>query len=80
MFQALGFSNTNWSGGTLPVALALLHPAGGAGCQLLVNNVANVLLVNGGGPLQTTITLPNDPAFAGFHMYQQVLEEKAVKN
>ncbi|MCR9246701.1 MAG: hypothetical protein NXI31_16835 [bacterium] len=74
VFSVVGLSNSNWAGGSLPTALSTIHPAGGAGCNLLVRNDAVLLLGNQGGVVTVPLPLPNDPGFAGLTLYQQVLE------
>lgn len=74
VFNVVGLSNTAWVGGSLPAALGLIHPAGGAGCDLLVSNDAVSLIVATGSTAQTSLVLPNDPGLAGVVLYQQALE------
>ncbi|MCA8952821.1 MAG: hypothetical protein KDE27_25150 [Planctomycetes bacterium] len=73
-FEVLGLSDTAWSGGALPLPLIAIHPAAGAGCNLLASTDAVVFLVNVGGSAATTFSTPNDPTFAGIRFYEQILQ------
>ena len=70
--QSLGFGLLGFTSPGTP--LAQLHPAGGAGCLLLANPDATVLLVPSGGSAVTEFGMPLDPAFAGIVLSSQVLQ------
>ncbi|MCA8976547.1 MAG: hypothetical protein KDC98_17635, partial [Planctomycetes bacterium] len=73
-FEILGFSNTSWTGGALPLPLIALHPAAGVGCNLLARNDSVLFLVNSGGTATTSLSTPNVAAFAGLQMYEQIIQ------
>jgi len=52
-----------------------LQPFGfGSGCALLATTEAVQFLVQGGGNSTWNMNIPNDPAFAGLHVFNQVVE------
>lgn len=54
--------------------LSLLHPAGVAGCSLVVNSLATQLLVPNNGAVTSQIAIPNTTAFVGLPLFEQVLQ------
>lgn len=62
--------------GLLPRAtpLALLHPAGGAGCNLLLQAYATWWLFPDHGTVRSRLSVPNDLALAGVVVHHQVLQ------
>jgi hypothetical protein len=74
VFAAIGFSTTMSSLGTLPLPLAALTPAAGAGCNLLVSPDAFFFVVNTAGRANLAIPLPNSAAFAGQQIAAQLAQ------
>lgn len=64
--SVLGFGATN-------TPLASLHPAGLAGCSLLVSPDAAQLLVPTSGRFESALGLPSDPGLVGLPLHHQVL-------
>src|SRR5262249_55954794 len=60
--------------GTLSVPLVQLHPAGGAGCQLLVTNDSSALLFATGGNVNWQLAIPDQPAFVGLILNSQMVQ------
>ncbi|MCA8965908.1 MAG: hypothetical protein KDC48_13570 [Planctomycetes bacterium] len=77
-FVVVGFSNSAWTGGALPVPLMMLNPGAGIGCDLLASPDAVTLQFPVGGQVVTSMNLPNNPAFAGIDLFQQVLQLELV--
>lgn len=73
-FVVVGFSNSAWTGGALPVPLIALNPGAGIGCDLLVSPDAATLQFPVGGQVVASLNLPSSTAFAGFTLYDQVLQ------
>jgi hypothetical protein len=73
-FHLLGFSDSSWSGGALPLPLQFLYPAGGFGCNLLVSPDSPGIMTPGNASAFYSIALPNDPTFAGYTLHQQALQ------
>lgn len=68
----LGFSNTTWSGLTLPFPVSLA--GGGAGCDLLVSvDLSFVGFPDGAGQASMTIPVPDDASLDGLPLYAQWL-------
>ncbi|MCC7065946.1 MAG: hypothetical protein IT456_24330 [Planctomycetes bacterium] len=65
-FAAVGFT-------TAATPLSLLHPAGGAGCDLLVNPDVSLLLLPTAGNVNVQLAMPTDPAYAGIVLNTQCL-------
>ncbi len=78
VFVVIGFSNSAWSGGSLPVPLMMLNPGAGAGCDLLASPDAVTLQFPVAGQVVASMNLPNDPAFAGISLFEQVLQLELV--
>jgi hypothetical protein len=65
-----GFSNAQWTGGSLPASLAGL---GMPGCDLLVSPDVLEPLLAVGNTAQYALQLPGDPSFLGLVFHQQGL-------
>jgi glucose/arabinose dehydrogenase len=66
---ALGFSNTNYAAGTLPLNLGLF---GMPGCSLLTSAEVSVLQANGpAASVGFGLPIPGDPTLLGVHLYAQ---------
>jgi hypothetical protein len=63
--------------GSASTPLSLLHPGGAAGCNLLVASAASQLLLPLAGGISTQLALPNNPAFGGMVLFDQVLQIEA---
>lgn len=74
-FGVLGFTSPG-------IPLSALHPAGGAGCHLLASPDAVQFLLPAAGTVEHPLTIPNDPAFAGVVLGDQivVIEFDAASN
>ncbi|MCA8952969.1 MAG: hypothetical protein KDE27_25890 [Planctomycetes bacterium] len=59
--------------GTQSTPLSAFHPAGGAGCNLLVTNDAVLLLLPVAGQATLGVTLPNNAGLAGLVLDSQML-------
>lgn len=70
--NSLGFGLLGFTAPGTP--LSLLHPAGGAGCSLLANPDAVLMLPSAGGTVGTRFALPGTAVFAGTTMFHQVLQ------
>lgn len=75
----------NLSGGPAVMLLGLsyqnllLQPYGfGLACRLLATPDATQFLVTSGGTGSWSLAIPNAPAFAGLHLWNQVLEFSAI--
>jgi hypothetical protein len=68
---SLGFAAIGWVPSTTP--LSTLHPAGGAGCDLLVTPDVTLLLLPNTGAVHFSIGMPADPIFAGAVLTTQAL-------
>ncbi len=75
----LGTSNTNWTGGSLPLDLTAL---GMAGCQLLASpNIVEPMITGlGSGRLWITLPIPSDRAFLGADFYVQAISSDPAAN
>ncbi|MBK8978719.1 MAG: serine hydrolase [Planctomycetes bacterium] len=74
---AIGFSNTAWAGGRLPVSLDFL---GATGCFLRIDPlVTEGYTASSGGTKSRTFLFQTDPALIGFSLYTQytVLDRSA---
>ena len=69
-FIVLGFSNTAWSGGTLPFNLGAF---GAPSCNLLSSTEATLFVPNVGGGATLTTPVPNNPALPGFQFFAQCI-------
>jgi len=65
-FGVVGFT-------TVSTPLSQLHPAGGAGCSLLVNPDVTLLLLPAAGSVTLSIGMPVTPVFAGVVLNAQAL-------
>jgi len=54
--------------------LSTVHPAGGAGCSVLVSTVATQLLLPSNGTVTSQFALPNTTVFVGMVLQNQVLQ------
>ena len=70
--NGLAFDLLGWTSTALP--LASLHPAGSPGCSLLVDPVANSLLVPTGGSASVQFVVPNAASFVGITLHNQVVQ------
>ncbi|MCR9244000.1 MAG: hypothetical protein NXI31_03140 [bacterium] len=57
---------------TQSIAISSLHPAGGAGCNVLVSQDASLLVLPSGGQASASLTIPYTPAFAGLDLHTQM--------
>ncbi|MCA8975482.1 MAG: hypothetical protein KDC98_12235 [Planctomycetes bacterium] len=73
VFELTSLSHTLFSGGALPAPLSGLHPAGGAGCDLLVGDDIVTFRGSGGAPIVLSTTLPAVAAFINLPINKQVL-------
>ncbi|MCR9243937.1 MAG: WD40 repeat domain-containing protein [bacterium] len=69
---SLGVSLVGLTGQNQP--LALLHPTGIPGCELLTSTESVQLVVPAGGAAGSTIVIPSDPAFAGVVLRHQFVQ------
>ncbi|MCR9244001.1 MAG: hypothetical protein NXI31_03145 [bacterium] len=72
-FAATGLGAILIGLGTQSTPLNTLHPAGGAGCNVLVTTDATALLFPAAGQASYSLTLPYDPAFAGLPLNGQMI-------
>ncbi|MCA8978130.1 MAG: hypothetical protein KDC98_25610 [Planctomycetes bacterium] len=68
---ALGFGVVGF--GTQNTPLQNLFPLAGAGCNLLVNNDAILLLLPSAGQASLSLGIPSDPVFSGITLNTQML-------
>lgn len=73
-FTVIGFSNTTWSGGALPVPLSALNPAGGPGCDLLTSADDSLFAITATASQSTSLPIPASASLAGISAYLQTLE------
>jgi hypothetical protein len=65
----IGFTRTNWRGNPLPFSMATF---GAPGCSILAGpDSTQTQSLNFAGIGNTSITVPDNPAFVGVHIYSQ---------
>ncbi|MCC7066201.1 MAG: hypothetical protein IT456_25630 [Planctomycetes bacterium] len=77
-FLAVGFSDTAWSGGSLPSDLG---PVGMPGCSLLVSpDVFTLSFADGSGVTRVPLTLPGSTGFVGLVLFGQWAVQDPPRN
>ncbi|MCR9243704.1 MAG: hypothetical protein NXI31_01645 [bacterium] len=70
--SGIGFAVLGFTAQSTP--LSNFHPAAGAGCSLLVNQVTSLLVLPSGGTASIALALPSSTGFAGLSIHVQMVE------